>query len=201
MRKIITPLLAGLLLSFALPIAAKPVINQPAPEFAAKDANGNMVALASLKGKTVILEWTNHECPFVRKHYDSSNMQSLQKQFVNDDTVWLTIISSAEGKQGFVSGTKANALAKDRSASPSYTLIDASGDVGRAYAAKTTPHMYIIDAAGVLRYMGGIDSIRSADPADIPKATNYISQAMSELAAGKPVSQPVTKAYGCSVKY
>lgn len=177
-----------------------PVINKPAPEFSATDSNGKQVTLQALKGKKVILEWTNNECPFVEKHY-AGNMQALQKKYPDEEVVWLSVISSAEGKQGHVNGKAANALTAVRDAAPDHVLLDPEGTLGKMYGAKTTPHMYIVDEKGILKYMGAIDSIRSTDPKDIPKATNYVTQAMAELAAGKEVSEPVTKAYGCSVKY
>jgi len=194
-------LLSIFLFSASAWVSALPEINKAAPGFTALDADGEKVSLEQFKGKTVILEWTNHDCPFVRKHYGSGNMQSLQKKYTGDDAVWLTVISSAKGKQGYVSGEKANKLSKDRDAAPTHVLLDSTGEVGKLYGAKTTPHMYIIDEKGMLRYMGAIDSVRSADPDDIPDAINYVTQAMTELASGKSVSKPVTSAYGCSVKY
>ncbi len=180
---------------------AVPAVDEPAPGFTARSADGDKVSLKDYKGKTVILEWTNAECPFVQKHYGSGNMQALQEKYTRDDVVWLTVVSSAEGKQGYVTPEEAKKLTAERNASPTEFLLDPKGEVGRLYGAKTTPHMYIIDPEGTLRYMGAIDSIRSADPADIPKATNYVDQAMVELASGKKVSEAVTQAYGCSVKY
>lgn len=190
-------------MSFFLAIAshAAPEVGKAAPTFTLKNTEGKEVSLADYKGKTVILEWTNHLCPFVKKHYESGNMQSLQKTATADDIVWLSIISSAPGKQGFVSADEANDLTKKRKASPSHVLFDPSGEVGMAYSAKTTPHMYIIDPDGTLQYMGGIDSIPSANQDDIKKATNYVTQAIQELKAGKTISQPKTRPYGCSVKY
>lgn len=190
-----------ILIVFAHASLAVPTIDTAAPLFTATDSNGKTVSLKDFTGKTVILEWTNHECPFVKKHYGSGNMQKLQQKYTDEDVVWLSVISSAKGKQGYVTGKEANKLSRDRSAKPSYVLLDESGEIGHMYAAKTTPHMYIIDPKGTLRYMGAIDSIRSADPADIPEATNYVTQAMSELSAGKPVSEKATRAYGCSIKY
>lgn len=180
---------------------AVPAVNKPAPEFTAMSAEGEKVSLKDYKGKTVILEWTNAHCPFVQKHYGSGNMQALQSKYTSDDVVWLTVVSSAEGKQGYVTPAEAKKQIADNKASPTQFLLDPSGEVGKLYGAKTTPHMYIIDPEGALRYMGAIDSIRSADPADIPKATNYVDQAMAELASGKKVSEPVTQAYGCTIKY
>ncbi len=181
--------------------AAAAAINQPAPAFSALDSYGNRVSLGDYADKMVILEWTNHLCPFVQKHYDSGSMQALQKKYTGQGVVWLSVISSAEGKQGHVSPEQANQLTGSREAMPSAVLIDAEGKMGRLYGAKTTPHMYIIDRQGILRYMGAIDSIRSANTADIPRATNYLDKGMSELLAGRPVSEAVTRAYGCTVKY
>src|SRR5690606_16283499 len=150
---------------------ASPEIGKQAPGFTLKNIKGQDVSLASYKGKTVILEWTNHECPFVQKHYESGNMQQLQTAMTKDGVTWLTIISSAPGKQGHVSPKEAKELTTSRKAAPSEVLFDPSGEVGKQYNAKTTPHMYIVDKAGVLQYMGGIDSIPSANQDDIKKAT------------------------------
>jgi hypothetical protein len=180
---------------------AAPTVGQPAPGFSAVDSSGKTVSLQDYKGKFVVLEWTNDGCPFVKKHYDSGNMQSLQKDAASNGAVWLSVISSAPGKQGHVSGAQADELSRSRNAQPAHVLLDESGDVGRLYEAKTTPHMFIVDPAGTLVYAGGIDSIPSADPADIPKATPYVQLALAEAIAGKPVSQAVTKPYGCAVKY
>lgn len=201
MSKLLQSIAAVATLSFSLSAIAVPAINESAPGFTAMDSNGKEVSLKDFAGKKVILEWTNDQCPFVQKHYDSGNMQSLQKQYPDDDVVWLSVISSAEGKQGYVDGAGANKLTKDRDAAPDYVLLDPDGKIGKLYGAKTTPHMYIVDEEGELKYMGAIDSIRSADTSDIPKATNYVSVAMMELASGKEVSSPITQAYGCSIKY
>lgn len=176
-------------------------VGQPAPGFTLTDSNGKTHSLADFKGKTVVLEWTNHECPFVKKHYGAKNLQAQQGKATGDGVVWLAINSGAAGKQGHVDGAGANAIiARDGHQASAY-LLDASGDTGRAYGAKTTPHLYVIDADGVLRYNGAIDSVPSADPADIPGATQYVPQALAELAAGKPVSVSTSTPYGCSVKY
>ena len=149
----------------------------------------------------MVLEWTNHECPFVKKHYGAKNLQTQQGRATADGVVWLAINSGAPGKQGSVDGAGANAIiARDGHQASAY-LLDPTGDTGRAYGAKTTPHLYVIDADGVLRYNGAVDSIPSADPADIAAATQYVPQALAELAAGKPVSVPTSTPYGCSVKY
>jgi peroxiredoxin len=176
-------------------------VGAPAPDFSLKSADGKEVKLSDYAGKNVILEWTNHECPFVVKHYGSGNMQNLQAKYTGKDVVWLSIISSAPGKQGFVDAAKAQSLTQERNAKPSAVLFDPSGEVGKAYDAKTTPHMYIVNKAGELVYAGGIDSIQSANPEDIKKADNYVEMAMAEVLAGKEVSKSVTRPYGCSVKY
>lgn len=193
----------GLFLAFISMIAnAEPVVNQPAPLFSnAATANGNNVNLADFLGKTVILEWTNHECPFVKKHYETGNIPNLQKQAAAQGIVWLQVISSAEGKQGFVDAATAKKINAERGATPSNTIFDPSGDIGKLYGATNTPQFFIINPKGVLTYKGGIDSIPSADKADVSKAENYISAALNELAAGKAISKSTTKPYGCTVKY
>ncbi len=187
-------------LFFASTLFAAPQVGQAAPAFNLTDTKGKSHSLADFAGKTVVLEWTNHDCPFVVKHY-SGNMQSLQKKFGTDDVVWLTVISSAPGKQGHVTGAKADELTSRRNAMPDAVLFDETGVTGKAYDAKTTPHMYVIDKKGVLQYMGGIDSIASAKVDDIAKATPYFSDALTAVLAGNPASPAVTKPYGCSIKY
>ena len=186
-----------------LPIAANAgaKVDKAAPSFELKNTQGEVVNLSEFAGKYVVLEWTNHLCPYVKKHYESDNMQALQRKYTDQDVVWLSIISSAPGKQGHVSATKADELTKSRNAAPSHVLFDESGEVGKLYGAKTTPHMYIIDPKGALRYAGAIDSIKSANPADIAKATNYVETSMVSLLAGNKVNKKVTPPYGCSVKY
>jgi hypothetical protein len=182
-------------------VSAEPVIDKPAPAFSGKTADGKTIELASLKGKTVVLEWTNHECPFVKKHYDSGNIPQLQKEATAKGIVWLQVISSAPGKEGFVDGATAINLNKQRGAAPSNTVLDPEGSIGKLYGAKTSPHLYIIDPQGVLVYKGGIDSIPSADKADIANAENYVKTALGELSAGKKISHASTQPYGCTVKY
>jgi peroxiredoxin len=181
--------------------AAQAAVGQPAPAFSAADTNGKTHSLDAYKGKWVVLEWTNHECPFVVKHYGSGNMQKLQKAYTAKGAVWLSVISSAPGKQGHVSAAQANALTQERKASPSAVLLDPEGQVGRAYGAKTTPHMYVIDPAGKLVYAGGIDDKPSTDPADIATSNNLVSAALDAAMAGKPVAIATSAPYGCSVKY
>ncbi|MFN9164011.1 MAG: thioredoxin family protein [Alphaproteobacteria bacterium] len=184
----------------AIAIAA-PEIGKPAPAFTAVDSNGKSHALADFKGKTVILEWTNDGCPYVKKHYNAGNMQKIQKDLTADGAVWLSVISSAPGKQGHVDGKGANDLTKSRNAAPTAVLLDPKGTIGRAYEAQTTPHMYVIDGKGVLRYMGAIDDKPSTDVASIPGARNYVRDAVAAVKAGKPVEVAATDPYGCSVKY
>ena len=194
-------LLLSLLNLMTFAAQAGVTINQPAPDFSGIDSNGNTQSLSQYQGKTVVLEWTNHDCPYVRKHYQSNNMQSLQKEATSAGIVWLSIISSAPGKQGHVSAREANNLTEKRNASPSAVILDEQGQIGRLYGAKTTPHMYIIDPGGKLVYMGGIDNIPSSDAADIAAATNYVKVALESLNDGKPITNNVTRPYGCSVKY
>ena len=181
--------------------AASLQIGQPAPDFTATDSKGNAINLSQYRGKTVVLEWTNAECPFTHKHYASGNMQSIQALAQKNGVVWLSVISSAPGKQGYVNGPAADALTQSRHAAPTAVLLDPSGTVGRLYGAKTTPHMFVIDKNGALQYMGGIDSIATPDAEDIAKAEPYLKEAMLAVARGGPVTHAVTRPYGCSVKY
>lgn len=174
---------------------------QPAPGFTGTDTAGRPVSLADYRGSIVVLEWTNHDCPFVRRHYDSGNMQALQKQATQNGVVWLTIISSAPGGQGYVTGEEADALTRSRNASPTAVIRDPSGEIGHAYDAKTTPHMFVIDPAGILIYMGAIDDQPRNFGADPARANNYVRAALTAIQSGQPVTNPVTQPYGCSVKY
>lgn len=194
---------ASLALAFASSFAmAEPVINKPAPTFSGTAADGTTINLADLKGQTVVLEWTNHDCPYVVKHYDkTSNIPNLQKEATADGVVWLQVISSAPGEQGNVDGTTAIKLNEKRGAVPTNTILDEDGSIGKLYNAKTTPHMFVINAEGTLVYKGGIDSIKSTNPADIAKAVPYVKEALAAVAAGKKVPNPSTAPYGCSVKY
>ena len=174
----------------------------PAPAFTnVKDINGKSHNLADYKGKTVVLEWVNYDCPFVKKHYSSNNMQDMQRKYTAKGIVWLSVNSSAPGKEGNYSIAEWKQKSAERKVAANAILLDPSGKTGKAYGAKTTPHMYIIDGAGVLQYQGAIDSTRSTDATDIKTSQNYVATALDELAAGKPVSVKETKAYGCSVKY
>jgi len=176
-------------------------VGEPAPDFKATDSNGQRDELSSYRGKYVVLEWHNNGCPYTRKHYDSGNMQRLQKEWTSRGVIWFTVISSAPGQQGYVTAEQENEYLKRMNAVPTAALLDPQGEVGRLYAAKTTPHMFIINPAGVLIYDGAIDSKASTDQSDIPTATNYVSQALDEAMAGKAVSTPTSRPYGCSVKY
>ena len=176
-------------------------LNESAPDFKLMDSNGKEHSLSDFKGKTVVLEWINYECPFVKKHYDSKNMQSLQEKYTNAGVIWLTICSSAESKQGNFSNDEINRKSKKHNAKFTAYLVDSTGKVGKMYGAKTTPHMYVIDKEGELVYAGGIDDKASTDIEDIKSAKNYVSSALDELLAGKSVSKQSSTPYGCSVKY
>lgn len=199
--------LARSLLALSLAVACSPrltaqaVVGQAAPAFSVADTQGQTQALDQYKGKWVVLEWTNHECPFVKKHYGAGNMQKLQKDYAAKGVAWLTVISSAPGKQGHLTPAQADQLTKERGAAPRAVLLDAAGTMGRAYGAKTTPHMYVIDPTGKLLYAGAIDDTPSTDPADIPRSRNYVSAALEAALAGKPVPTATSTPYGCSVKY
>jgi len=195
--------LAVLLASVAMTAAAfaAPEVGKPAPDFSATDSKGRTVKLSDYRGKTVVLEWTNDGCPYVQKHYSTNNIQSLQKDAAAKGIVWLSVISSAPGEQGAVSGAEADRLSETRGAAPAAVLLDAEGKVGRLYDARTTPHMFIVNGDGTLVYMGGIDDKPTAIPSDVKAAKNYVRAALDDLAAGKPVATPVTRPYGCSVKY
>ena len=177
------------------------VVGKAAPDFTLTDSNGKSHSLSAYKGKTVVLEWVNFGCPFVRKHYGAGNMQKLQKGYTGKGVVWLSVNSSGEGKEGFHTAAEINALLSEKGAAPSAYLVDASGKVGHLYGARTTPHMFVIDPQGTLVYAGGIDDKPSTDQADIAGATNYVAAALDDTLAGKAVRTSVSKPYGCSVKY
>jgi len=187
----------------ALPLTAlaAPTVGQPAPAFTGKDMHGKTVNLADLKGKYVVLEWHNQGCPFVVKHYESGNMQKLQKELTGQGAAWITVISSAPGKQGHVTAAEEEAYLKAQNATPTDVVFDEDGKIGQAYGAKTTPHMFVIDDKGTLVYAGAIDDKASTDKADVAGATNYVQAAYTEAKAGQPVKTPSTAPYGCSVKY
>lgn len=173
----------------------------PAPAFSVQDAAGATRTLVEFRGRVVVLEWTNHGCPYVRKHYDSGNMQALQRQAAADGIVWLQVISSAPGEQGHLDGAGAQARVRQDNAAPAATLLDASGAMGRAYGARNTPHMFVIGADGALLYQGAIDDRPSARPSSLEGATNYVRAALADIAAGRPVAIRETTPYGCAVKY
>lgn len=176
-------------------------IDKPAPGFALADQNGKEYSLSDFKGRYVVLEWTNPDCPFVRKHYDSGNMQSLQKAYAKKGVVWLSICSSAPGKQGYYQGADITKQIEGKKGMQLAYLVDADGSVGRMYGAKTTPHMFVIDDDGVLIYAGGIDDKPSTNTADIDGATNYVQQCLDAAMSGKPVPTKTSTPYGCSIKY
>lgn len=180
---------------------AAPSIDAPAPAFSGPASNGATISLEQFKGETVVLEWTNDGCPFVQKHYETRNMQQTQETANAAGVVWITVISSAPGKQGHADTTRANILTEERGAQPDYVLLDADGVVGKAYGAKTTPQMALIDGEGVLRYAGAIDDKPSANHATIKGATNYLLAALTSVSEGKPVAVRETQPYGCSIKY
>jgi hypothetical protein len=183
------------------PALAQQTTGASAGNFRLTDMTGKAVQLSDYKGKTVVLEWNNPDCPYVKKHYDSGNMQRTQGEARKGGAVWLTVNSGAPGKQGHLTGPQARALVAKAKATPTAYLLDPEGRVGRGYAAKTTPHLYVIDARGVLRYQGGIDDKPTSDKADIATARNHVLAALGEMRAGKPVSVAETRPYGCSVKY
>ncbi|MEM9731250.1 MAG: thioredoxin family protein [Myxococcota bacterium] len=180
---------------------AAPVVGQAAPGFTAKDSNGETHTLEQFKGKYVVLEWLNHGCPYVKKHYNSKNMQQLQKQWTDKGVVWLSVVSSAKGKQGYQTPDETNATKQEKGSQASAILLDPEGDLGRLYAARTTPQMFVIDPRGVLIYAGAIDDKASTNVRDVPGATNYVSAALDAALAGKKVEVTTTRPYGCSVKY
>ncbi|WP_300662031.1 thioredoxin family protein [Hydrogenophaga sp.] len=187
--------------SLLLPATAQAAsVGQAAPDFTLMDTAGKPVKLSQFKGKPVVLEWNNPGCPFVKKHYQG-NMQTLQKEVVAQGGVWLAINSTRDDSGDYMSPAQLGRWMTEQKASPTATLMDEDGKVGQSFAARVTPHMYIVNAQGVLVYAGGIDSIASARVDDIPKATNYVRQAMAEIKAGKPVSVANSRAYGCSIKY
>jgi AhpC/TSA family len=194
-------LFSALMLAAAPAFAATAVVGQPAPAFSVTDTSGKAVSLADFKGKTVVLEWVNPGCPYVRKHYDSANMQGTQKGATDKGVVWLAVNSTAKDHGDYKKPADMAAWMQSQKASATHTLIDSDGKVGKAYGARTTPHLYIVDAKGTLAYAGGIDDKPSSDPADVKTAKNYVNAALGDLQAGKPVAQAATRPYGCSVKY
>lgn len=201
MKRTSAALLAALLATPLAIHAKEPEIGKTAPSFGLRDTEGQKRSLVDFKGKYVVLEWVNHGCPFVKKHYDSGNMPALQKELTGQGAVWLSIASSAEGKQGHFTAEQWKPLLTEKNSAATATLLDPEGTVGKLYGAKTTPHMFVIGPDGKLLYKGAIDDKPSTDPADVNGARNYVRAAFLEAKEGKPVGQPDTQPYGCGVKY
>jgi hypothetical protein len=183
------------------PALAAVQTGRPAPDFTANDSKGAQHTLAGYRGRIIILEWTNHECPYTVKHYTTGNMQALQAAAIGSGAVWLTVVSSRPGQQGHVEATQADRLTATRNAKPTAVLLDPKGQLGRLYDARTTPHMFVIDGAGTLAYMGAIDDRPTASQSSVKGARNYVREALDAVAAGRPVALASTRPYGCSVKY
>jgi hypothetical protein len=195
-------LLASLIVGATLLAGAQAAtVGQPAPDFTLQDVNGKTVRLSDYRGRPVVLEWNNPGCPFVRKHYDSGNMQTLQREAAAKNVVWLAINSTEASHGDYLPPAQLGRWMSEQKAAPTATLMDEDGTVGRAYAARVTPHMYIVDAQGRLAYAGAIDSIPSGRTEDIKTAINYVRTGLGEALAGKPLSQPSTRPYGCTIKY
>jgi hypothetical protein len=192
---------SGSALSMRAALAAAVQAGAPAPAFTGTDSKGAKHTLADYRGKTVVLEWTNHECPYTVKHYATGNMQALQQAAAAAGAIWLTVASSRPGEQGHVDGTAADRLTASRNAKPTAVLLDPAGQIGRLYDARTTPHMYVIDGAGTLVYMGAIDDRPTASHSSVRDARNYVREALEALAAARPIAVAATRPYGCSVKY
>ncbi len=185
----------------SLPSQAALQVGEEAPDFTLTSIEGNEHSLSDFRGQFVVLEWVNHECPFVRKFYDVGEMQRLQEEFTEQGVIWLSICSSREGEQGYMTKERAREVVAELGSRHTAYLYDEPGDVARLFGARVTPHMFVIDPDGVLIYQGAIDSIRSANPADIERAENFVVSALTEAKAGQPVSTPVTTAYGCTIKF
>ena len=196
-----TKLAFALVFLLMLPVVAAVRVGEAAPNFTATDSNGHPHNLAESKGKYVVLEWHNQGCPYTKKHYDSGNMQKLQKLWTSKGVVWFTVISSAPGEQGYVTAAQENDYVKRMDAAPTAVLLDPKGDLGHLYGAKTTPHMFVINPQGQLIYEGAIDDKPTPEQSDIAGATNYVTAALEESMAGKQVEVPASRPYGCSVKY
>lgn len=201
MRRIWLGILLAGLATASVPFAMALPPNSQAPEFKGTDSNGSQHDLAQYRGKWVVLEWANRGCPYEQKHYLSGNMESLQKEWTGKGVVWLSIISSAPGEQGYVTPAEENAYLKQMKAAPTAALLDPQGAIGRLYDARTTPHMFVIDPAGKIVYQGAIDNRPSPDPETLKGADNYLNDALNAAMAGKPVAVSATRPYGCSVKY
>lgn len=204
-RSLVTSVLfVAFLMSGQVPYAQADIatmVGQPAPEFSAQDTTGVTRKLSEFQGKYVVLEWFNFECPFVKKHYDTENMQKLQSRFTGEGVIWLSINSSAPGKQGHLDPVQANKLRAEKSVASTATILDPSGQIGRLYGAKTTPHMYVINPQGMLIYAGAIDDDDSTRIDSVAGAKNYVVAALEEAKAGKTIAKASTRPYGCSVKY
>jgi alkyl hydroperoxide reductase subunit AhpC len=200
-RSTLYTILVALFLCIALPLVSAGKTGDAAPEFTATASNGKTVRLSDFRGKYVVLEWHNNGCPYVGKHYNSGNVQKLQKQWTGRGVVWFTILSSAPGKQGYVTANEENAYLAKEQAAPTAALLDPTGQIGRLYDAKTSPQMVVINPQGVVIYDGAIDNKPTTDLEDVPGATNYVSLALEQAIAGKLVETPTTRPYGCSVKY
>jgi peroxiredoxin len=192
---------AALAATLVLPANASPDIGKEAPNFTARTADGKTVDLKSLRGKIVVLEWTNHQCPYVKMHYGANNMQATQKDATTQGVVWLQIISSPPGRQGYLEGPEAIKVNAERNSLPTQVVLDPDGKIGSLYGAQTTPHMYVIDAKGALVYKGGIDSIPSYRADSLPKAVNYVRETLAALASNRAVPNPSTRPYGCTIHY
>jgi peroxiredoxin len=199
--KTLTSICALGLLALPVLAASSATVGQAAPAFSVADSSGKTVSLADFKGRTVVLEWVNPGCPYVRKHYDSANMQATQKAATAGNVVWLAVNSTHPSQSDYKKPAEMATWMQQQKAAATHTLMDSDGKVGKAYGARTTPHMYIVDAKGTLAYAGGIDDKPSANPADVKTAKNHVSAALADIAAGKPVAQATTRPYGCSVKY
>ena len=187
--------------SEAAPVPDSPPVNQPAPAFTVSDTKGKSHSLDSYRGKWVVLEWFNHDCPYTKKHYKSDNMQSLQREYTGKGVVWISVISSAPGKDGYGSAADAEQLTSEKKAAPSFVVRDTAGVLGRMYGARNTPHMFVIDPAGVLRYAGAIDDKPTSKAKDVEGAKNYVKAALDAGLAGQPIAVATTQPYGCDVKY
>lgn len=200
-KNIALPVMLGFAVVAAAGCSWAVKIGEVAPGFSARDSNGKVQQLADYRGKYVVLEWHNRQCPYVHKHYSSGNMQKLQREWTDKGVAWFTVISSAPGKQGYMTADEENAFVRKMNASPTAVLLDPSGEVGHLYEAKTSPHMFVINPQGILIYDGAIDDKPTTDLDDVPIATNYVTLALEEAMAGNQVKTAVTRPYGCSVKY
>ena len=193
-----------LIIFFAMNIFSLAKVGETAPNFSLINQDNKKISLEEFRGKKVVLEWTNHECPFVKRHYETGNMQRLQKELVEDDVIWLSIVSSAKGKQGYIDQDQAKDLTLTRDAYPNHVLLDEDGSVGKKFAAKTTPHMYVIDEDGVLKYQGAIDNLGTMGAlfsTDLSQGVNFVREAIKSLNADTEIKSSNTRPYGCSIKY